>query len=67
MCRVNHNSLFLFFSFAPQFTADDGEGCLPKMGFNNLSPAHIGIVVHTVYDYSFLNDLASWVTTHTYP
>ncbi|XP_010491333.1 PREDICTED: protein MEI2-like 4 [Camelina sativa] len=29
-------------SFSPQFTADDGEGGLPKMAFNNLSSAHMG-------------------------
>ncbi|CAA7026911.1 unnamed protein product [Microthlaspi erraticum] len=29
-------------SFTPQFGADDGEGGLPKMAYNNLSSAHIG-------------------------
>ncbi|ESQ40664.1 hypothetical protein EUTSA_v10012619mg [Eutrema salsugineum] len=29
-------------SFTPQFAADEGDGSLPKTGFNNLSSTHIG-------------------------
>jgi hypothetical protein len=49
MCRIHH-TFFVSFSFWPQFASDDGEGGLPKMAFNNLSSAHMGKIVHTVYD-----------------
>lgn len=51
-----YDSLYLIFSFTPEFAIDDVERGLSKMAFTNLSSAQIGIIVNTVYGYSFLND-----------